>query len=178
MKHEGVLDTISATQQVPEIPIPTEEEHRGSCHSSRIAACSHSSTRDEDRFPCFIGKGIPTFPSHLKRPVSPENSSAYWGSSLHAKRPQCPHPHLMSLIPLHWLDCHPRIDSKHEGRCDSPVAPREKASNPYVKSTGSLTSLYTSRGKRSSMSPHQVRPDSLLKLHKKPEIHVSNGEEP
>ena len=35
----------------------------------------------------------------------------------------------------------PRIDSKHNGRCDSAVAPREKATYPYVNSKGSLTVL-------------------------------------
>ena len=35
-----------------------------------------------------------------------------------------------------------RIDSKHHGRCDSPVAPREKATDPYVNLRGSLTLLF------------------------------------
>ena len=36
----------------------------------------------------------------------------------------------------------PRTDSKYHGRCDSPVAPREKATDPYVNLTGSLTLLF------------------------------------
>ena len=35
-----------------------------------------------------------------------------------------------------------RIDSKHDGTCDSPVAPLEKAKDPNVNSTGSLTLLF------------------------------------
>ena len=35
----------------------------------------------------------------------------------------------------------PRIDSKHNSSCDSAVAPREKATYPYVNSKGSLTVL-------------------------------------
>ena len=35
----------------------------------------------------------------------------------------------------------PRIDSKHNGKCDRPVAPLKKATEPYVNSTGSLTML-------------------------------------
>ena len=35
-----------------------------------------------------------------------------------------------------------RIDSKHDGRCDSPVAPREKATDPSANPTGSLTLLF------------------------------------
>ena len=34
-----------------------------------------------------------------------------------------------------------RIDSQHDGMCESPVAPREKATDPYVISTGSLPVL-------------------------------------
>ena len=43
-------------------------------------------------------------------------------------------------VPVHsrhtWLPCTDSTvtlmnDSEHDGRCDSPVAPREKASNPY-----------------------------------------------
>ena len=46
-----------------------------------------------------------------------------------------------------------RIDSQHDGMCESPVAPREKATDPYVNSTGSLT--------------------LLLKLERKADLHVS-----
>ena len=35
-----------------------------------------------------------------------------------------------------------RIDSKHDGSCDSPVAPGEKATDTYVNTTGSLTLLF------------------------------------
>ena len=31
------------------------------------------------------------------------------------------------------------IDSQHDGNCDSPLEPREKATDPCVNSTGSLT---------------------------------------
>ena len=33
------------------------------------------------------------------------------------------------------------IDSKQDGTCDSPVAHNEKATDPYVNSTGSLALL-------------------------------------
>ena len=33
------------------------------------------------------------------------------------------------------------IDSQHDGTCDSPLKPREKATDPCVNSTGSLTLL-------------------------------------
>ena len=34
-----------------------------------------------------------------------------------------------------------RINSQHDGRYDSPVTPGEKATDPYVNTTGSVTLL-------------------------------------
>ena len=51
----------------------------------------------------------------------------------------------------------PSIDSKHDGKCDSPVAPQEKATDPYANSTVSLT--------------------LLLQLERKANIHVSTQDE-
>ena len=34
-----------------------------------------------------------------------------------------------------------KMDSKHDGTCDIPEAPREKATDPYVNLTGSLRLL-------------------------------------
>ena len=47
------------------------------------------------------------------------------------------------------------IDSKQDGTCDSPVAHKEKATDPYVNSTGSLTLLLQleSFPRASMMSP-------------------------
>ena len=36
----------------------------------------------------------------------------------------------------------PRIDSKLHSGCDSPVAPTEKATNPYVNPTINLTVIF------------------------------------
>ena len=69
-------------------------------------------------------------------------------------------------VPIHsryiWFPCTdstvtPSIDSKHDGTCDSPVAPWEKPTDPYVNSTGSLT--------------------LLLQLERKADLHVSTGDE-
>ena len=51
----------------------------------------------------------------------------------------------------------PSIDLKHDGRCDNPVARREKATDPYVNSTGSLT--------------------LLLQLEWKADLHISTQDE-
>ena len=57
-------------------------------------------------------------------------------------------------IPIHsrytgFLGTHstvtPSINSTHDLRCGSPVAPREKDRDPYVNSTGSLTLLQVER---------------------------------
>ena len=66
-----------------------------------------------------------------------------------------------SLV-LSWIACTdsiviPRIYSKHEERCDSPVAPQAKAPDCYVNSTGSLT--------------------PILHLERKVEFHVSTRDE-
>ena len=66
-----------------------------------------------------------------------------------------------SLV-LSWIACTdsiviPRIYSKHEERCDSPVAPQAKAPDCSVNSTGSLT--------------------PVLHLERKAEFHVSTRDE-
>ena len=60
-----------------------------------------------------------------------------------------------------------RIDSKHHGRCDSPVAPREKATDPYVNLTGSQTLLFQLERQRTCKPPHETWPDSPMKTTRK-----------
>ena len=57
------------------------------------------------------------------------------------KKTSCLIPLQLNLIPLTDSTVTLDIVSKHDGRCDSPVAPRLKATDPYVNSTGSLTLL-------------------------------------
>ena len=73
-KVETVLGTLDVTQKVPRHTGLTREEHRGSRHHSPEPLLL-SLSRQEGRFPCFVWKGHPTFPSHLRmRPVSQINS--------------------------------------------------------------------------------------------------------
>ena len=58
------------------------------------------------------------------------------------KDPDVPMHTRYTKIPCTDLTVTPRIDAKQDGRCDSPVAPREKATDPYVNPTGSLTLLF------------------------------------
>ena len=117
-----------------------------------------SSSRDEGPFTCFIGKGILGFPSHLKRRRSQLKIER--NSRGHATITKEPHVSIHSRET--WFPCNdstvmPSINSKHDGRCDSPVAPREKAIDPYVNSTGSLA--------------------LLLQLERKADLHVSIQDE-
>ena len=91
MRHRKVLETLDATQEVtghtrlhsrrtPRVP----PQHRKS-HGFP------SSSQDEGPFPCFIGKGIPVFPWHLKRRRSQhENREELQGSCHNSiKTPMC-----------------------------------------------------------------------------------------
>ena len=72
---ERVLDTLYATQEVSR---HTRLHSRGTLSfppQLKKSPGFPSSSRDEGPIPCFVCKGIPTFPSHLRRrPVSPLNS--------------------------------------------------------------------------------------------------------
>ena len=102
---------------------------------------------------------MPAFPTHLKRKWSQfESWKKLQGSCHHSKRP--------IYVPIHsrytWFPCtdstvSPSIDAKHDGMCDNAVAPRKKATDPYVNSTGSLT--------------------LLLQLEREADFHVSTRDE-
>ena len=67
-----------------------------------------SSSRDEGSFPCFVGKRIPAFLTHFKRRQSQlETREQLHRFSHNSKRPWCPNPLHIRLIPLYWLDCYP-----------------------------------------------------------------------
>ena len=73
------------------------------------------------------------------------------------KDPDVPMHTRYTKIPCTDLTVTPRIDAKQDGRCDSPVAPLEKATNPNVNTTGILTLLF--------------------QLERKAELHISTGVE-
>ena len=65
LKCETVLCTLDATPNVPGHAGLTRQEHRG----SRTTSSEHllpSCSRQEGLFPCFVWKGFPTFPAHLR----------------------------------------------------------------------------------------------------------------
>ena len=60
-----------------------------------------SSSREEYPFQCFVGKGIPAFPSHLKRRRSQINTREELQCSCHLyKRPRFPNALQIHLTPL------------------------------------------------------------------------------
>ena len=124
LSPEGVLDTLEETQEVPRHP---RLHSRGTPRvppQLKKCPCSPSSSQEEGPFLCFIREGIPAFPSHLKRRRSPLDArEELQGSCHHFKRPpmsQCTPDTPDSPADLTVT---PRTDSKHDGRCDSPVGP-------------------------------------------------------
>ena len=64
---ERVLDNLETTQEVPQ---NTRLHSRGTPGVPPLLKKSpgfSSSSGEEGQFPCFVGKGIPVFPSNLKR---------------------------------------------------------------------------------------------------------------
>ena len=70
-----------------------------------------------------------------------------------------------------------RTNSKHDGGCDSPVAPREKATDPYVNPTGSLILLFLLQRRADVHVSIEMRPNTLWKPQRNPEILLDTGEE-
>ena len=63
---ERVLHTLAETQEVPDIPVSTREEHRGSCHNSRGAPLPSSQLEMRVPFPAVSGKDSLRF-CHISR---------------------------------------------------------------------------------------------------------------
>ena len=133
-----------------------------------------SSSRDEGLFPCFVRKGIPAFPLHLKRRGSQlETQAELQGSCHNFKRSRCPTPLQRNLIPCSDSTVTLRIDTNmmavvtalwhlkrsHRSLCqldrnpDTSLTAREESGVPCLQMRRGLT--------------------PLLKLHRNPEIHVS-----
>ena len=123
-----------------------------------------TSSRDEAQIPCFTSRGIPTFPSHLKRrPVSPiETSEEPRGSCCNSKGRRVP----------------PQL----EIRPDSP-APTKVETRVFPQNMmGSLTPLLQPLEKGHFPPQPYKRPETLFTTRDEsevtyPEIHVATEEE-
>ena len=141
---ERVLDTLYATQEVPR---HTHVLSRGTPSfppQLKKSLVFHSSSRDEGPFLCFVYKGIPTFPLHLRRRLfSPCNSRGNPGvGPLFSKTPMFPSTRDEASFPCNNSNVTPSINSQHEGRTERPVASLEMDRDPYLNSTGGLTPLF------------------------------------
>ena len=107
---ERVLDTLEATQEVPP---HTNLHSRGTPRVSpqlKKSTGFPSSSQEVCPFPCFVGKGIQEFPSHLKkRRPKLDTREELQGSCHHFKRPQCPlsfHAKGLGSVPRWDLNSH------------------------------------------------------------------------
>ena len=137
---KGSLTPLRQLKKFPDIPITTREKPWGSCHNSRRGPVFPPHHEMSFHFHALLGKES----QHSHHPsrggglnLKLERNSM--GRATISKDPD---------VPIHsrytWLPCTDSmvtlsIESKHDGRCHSPVAPREKATDRYVNSTESLT---------------------------------------
>ena len=140
---ERVLDTLEATQEVPQHTVSFLEEHQWSHHNSRRALVFPPHLELRVCFPASSGKESRRF-HRISRGGSLnfnfERNSR--GRATILRDPDVPIHSKYNSLPYTDSTVTPRIDSKLDGRCDSPVAPREKATDPYVKETGTLTLFF------------------------------------
>ena len=121
---ERVLDSFDATQELPQ---HIHLHSRGTPRVLPQVKKNHifpSFSQDAGPFPCFVKKGIPVFPLQLKRRRSQlETRDELQGSCHKSKRTLCPNPLQINEIPCTDSTVTWSIESKHDGRSDSPVAP-------------------------------------------------------
>ena len=94
-----VLDTLAATQEVPRHTRLYSRGISSVLPQLKKSPVSPSSSRDEGPFPCFLGKGISAFLSHLKRKWSQlETQEELRGHATVRKDPSSPI-HLSEIRP-------------------------------------------------------------------------------
>ena len=158
---KGSLTPLMQLKKLPNIPVSTWEEHRGSCHNSRRSPYFPPHLELRVHFPASLGKGIPVFLSHLKRRHSQLDAREELQGSCHnSNGPQCHNAFQIHLIPLHWLDCHPEYRLKTRCNCDSHVAAWEKATDPMSARQEAWHYFDSLRGKWTCMSRRETKPDS------------------
>ena len=137
---EGSLTLWMQLKNFPDIPVSTRKEHRGSRHNSRRAPVFPSHPERRVHFPASSGKeSLNSHRTSRGGSLNLKLERNYRSRVTISKDPDVPMHSRYSLLPCTDLTVTPRISSKHDGRFYSPVAPGDKATNPYVNSTGSLT---------------------------------------
>ena len=173
------MTSLRQLKKIPGIPVSTREEHRRSPHNSRRAPVFLSHLEMRGRYPASSGKE-----SRCSLRTSREDGlklnfeRIFRGSTTILKDPDVPIQSRSNRLPCTDWTVTPRIDSKHNGMCDSPVAPREKANDPYVNDR--KTDATVTVREESALVCHHTRLDltPLCKFQRNCEFHVSTGEEP
>ena len=175
-------------KKLPDIPVSTREEARESRpqpEGSRFRLLA----REEESFPCVVGKEFPAFPSHLKRRRSPqERREELQGRATIPRVTQ-----MSQSIPGKTVSpALPRLSSR--GSTHTTVArgtalreslagkPRGKASRESHRSLdpweGKRDTAATTREESARACPHSRRGLTALgRIQKFPNIHVCTGEE-
>ena len=97
-----VLDTVDAPQKVPRHNRLHKRGTPSVPQQLKKSSVFPASSRHEFPFPCFVGEGMLAIPLHLKGRWSQlETREKLQGSCHHSKRPRCPNPLQINLIPLH-----------------------------------------------------------------------------
>ena len=126
--------------------------------------------RQEGRIPCFVCKGFPTFPAHLRmRPVSRGNSrrSLVGGDTCRLtpisgpllKRNRCPNTSSKETL---WMK------AQHEGALTPPCIVRKNPQVPHTARQVACHPVNNSKGKRRSIPPQKTRRDSLVPTRQGP----------
>ena len=141
LKCETVLCTLDATPNVPGHAGLTRQEHRG----SRTTSSEHllpSCSRQEGLFPCFVWKGFPTFPAHLRiRPVSRVNSRHSVVGGVTCRNTPISRPTLeKNPMPGHLFEGNPVDEGTKRRVTDTPVHHSVKAAGSTHSSTRGLSS--------------------------------------
>ena len=175
-------------KKFPDIPVSTREEARESrphAQDPRFRLIG----REEESFPCVVGKEFPAFPSHLKRRSSPQERReelqgrattprVHQMSQSNPGKPAFPAlPRLSSRVSTHTTV------ARGTALWESLVGkPRGKASRESPRSLdpqeGKRDTAATAREESARACPHPRRGLTPLgRLQKYPKIHVSTGEE-
>ena len=155
-----MFETLSATQEFPQHTLL----HLGGTPSVppqlKKSPVFPSSSGEEGPFPCFVRKGIPASPSHLKRRraqlEAPEelHGSRFKKTLMSQSIPDQPHSPALTR-----LSCRVSTQNMMEG-VTALWHLEQKPQIPMSTRQEALHYIDSSRGKRTFMSPHKTRPDS------------------
>ena len=146
-------------KKFPDIPVSTQEEARGSRpHPEELRFWLVA--RDEGSFPCFLGKEVRAFLSHLKMRCSQkERGEELQGRATIPRVPQMsqaiPEEPVLPALPRfsHRVSTHTMV-ARGTALWESLVGkPRGKATDPLIHVTGSVTLLLQLRRKAHVHAP-------------------------